>query len=86
MEKQINDTELVNSNTSSRTGSSTECLKAPTRARCKVWYFGFVMNEAGVISKTHVLCKHNISFCGNMTNLSYYLEQKHPMMCLIDLH
>ena len=28
MEKQIGDTELVNSNTSSRTGSSTECLKA----------------------------------------------------------
>ena len=37
-------------------------------------------------SKTHVLCKHNISFCGNMTNLSYYLEQKHPMTCLIDFH
>ena len=33
--KQISDTELVNSNTSSRTGSSTECLKAPTRAKCK---------------------------------------------------
>ena len=49
MEKQISDTELVSSNTSSRTGSSTECLKAPTRARCKVWYFGFVMKEAGVI-------------------------------------
>ena len=30
MEKQISDTELVNSNVSSRTGSSTECLKAPT--------------------------------------------------------
>ena len=49
MEKQIDDTKFVNSNTSSRTGSSVECLKAPTRARCKVWYFGFVMNEAGVI-------------------------------------
>ena len=50
MEKQISDTELVNSNTSSRTGSSTECLKAPTRTKCKVWkYFGSVMNEAGVI-------------------------------------
>ena len=47
---QISDTELVNSNTSSRTGSSTECLKAPTRAKC------------------------------------YYLEQKHPMTCLIDFH
>ena len=28
----------------------------------------------------------NISFCGSMTNLSYYLEQKHPTMCLIDFH
>ena len=51
MEKQISDTELVKSNISSKTGSSNKCLKAPTRsrARCKVWYFGFVMNEAGVI-------------------------------------
>ena len=36
MEKQISDTELVNSNMSSSTGSSTERLKAPTRAKCKV--------------------------------------------------
>ena len=50
MEKQISDTELVNSNMSSSTGSSIECLKAPTTAKCKVWkYFGFVTNEAGVI-------------------------------------
>ena len=50
MEKQISDTELVNSNTSSNTGSSTERLKAPTRVNCIVWkYFGFMTNEAGVI-------------------------------------
>ena len=30
MLKQISDTELVNNNTSSSTGSSTECLKAPS--------------------------------------------------------
>ena len=39
-----------------------------------------------IVSKMHVLCKYNISFCGNMTNLSYHLEQKHPTMCLIDFH
>ena len=68
MEKQISDTELVNSNMSSRTGSSTEHLKVPTRAKCKVWkYFGFVMNEAGVIvrhtyslyTRHQLLWKHN---------------------------
>ena len=51
MEKWISDTELVNSNTSSRMGSSTECLKAlmyqSEVQSLKV--FGFVMNEAGVI-------------------------------------
>ena len=85
MEKQISDTELVNSNTSSSTGSSTERLKA---AKCKVWkYFGFMTNEAGVIVRcTYTVCIHDISFCGNTTNLSYYLEQKHPTMCLIDFH
>ena len=36
MEKQISDTESVNSSMSSNTGSSTEHLKAPTRAKCKV--------------------------------------------------
>ena len=88
MEKQISDSELVNSNTSSSMGSSTECLKAPTRVKCKVWkYFGFVTNEAVVIvSKMQVLCKYNISFCGNTKNLSYHLEQKHPTMCLMDFH
>ena len=57
MEKQISDTESVKSSMSSSEGSSTEHLKAPTRARCKVWkYFESVTNEAGVIvSKTHVL-------------------------------
>ena len=57
MEKQISDTESVNSSTNSSVGSSTECLKVPTRAKCKVSkYLGFVKNEAGVIvSKTHVL-------------------------------
>ena len=50
MEKQISDTELVNSNMSSIAGSYIEYLKAPTRAKCKVCkYFGLVMNEAGVI-------------------------------------
>ena len=35
---------------SSSVGSSTECLKAPTRAKCKVSkYFGFGTNEADVI-------------------------------------
>ena len=59
MEKQINDTELVNS---SRTGSSTECLKAPTRAKCKVWkYFGFVMNEAGLIVRCMYVLVNTIS-------------------------
>ena len=36
MEKQISDTESVNSSTNSSVGSSTECLKVPTRAKCKV--------------------------------------------------
>ena len=49
MEKQISDTELVNSNMNSWTGSSTECLKAPTRAKCSLKVFWVVMNEAGVI-------------------------------------
>ena len=54
MEKQINDTESVNSSKNSSTDSSTERLKVPTGAKCKVWKF--VTNEAGVIvSKTHVL-------------------------------
>ena len=36
MENQISDTESVNSSMSSSAGSSTECLKAPTRAKSKV--------------------------------------------------
>ena len=35
-EKQISDTESVNSSTSSSAGSSTECLKVPTRVKCKI--------------------------------------------------
>ena len=50
MEKLISDTESVKSSMSSSVGRSTEHLKAPTRAKCKVWkYFRFVMNEVGVI-------------------------------------
>ena len=57
MENQISDTKSFNSSMSSSAGSSTGHLKAPTRAKSKVWkYFVFVTNEAGVIvSKTHVL-------------------------------
>ena len=36
MEKQISDTESVNSSMSSSAGSSTKHLKAPTRVKCKV--------------------------------------------------
>ena len=88
MLKQISDAELVNSNTSSSTGSSTEHLKAPTRPEYKVWkHFGFVTNEAGVIvRRKYSLYIYDISFCGNTINLSYYLEQKHPTTCLIDFH
>ena len=35
MENQISDTEMVNSSMSSSVGSSTECLKAPTRSSAK---------------------------------------------------
>ena len=77
------DTESTNSSTSNSTDSSTEHLKAPTGAKSKVWkYFGFAMNETGtIVNKTWVkctLCKNDMSFCGNTTNLSYHLEQKHP--------
>ena len=80
----ISDTKFVNSSTSSSAGSSTEHLKAPTGAKSKASkYFGFATNEAGeIMSKTRVkctLCKNDISFCGNTTNLSYHSKQKHPV-------
>ena len=83
MASKISDTESVSSSTSSSTGSATNRLKAPVGVKSKVWkYFGFATNEAGVIvNKTRVtctLCKQNISFCGNTTNLSYHLERKYP--------
>ena len=82
MANKISDTESVTSSASSG-GSATEYLKAPSGAKSKVWkYFGFTMNESGaIVSKTQVkctLCRNNISFCGNTTNLSYHLERKHP--------
>ena len=82
MVNRVSDTKSVTSSASSGEGA-TEHLKAPTGAKSKVWkYFGFTTNEAGtIVSKTRVkctLCRNDISFCGNTTNLSYHLEQKHP--------
>ena len=39
MENQISDIESVNSSMSSSMGSFTECLKALTRAKSKVWKY-----------------------------------------------
>ena len=41
-------------------GISTECLKASTGAKSKVWkYFRFTTNETGaVVNKTQVKCTH----------------------------
>ena len=82
MANEISDTESVTSSASSNGGSATKRLKAPSGAKSKVWkYFGFTTNKSGVIvSKTRVkctLCRNDISFCGNTTNLSYHLERKH---------
>ena len=83
MANEISDTESVTSSASSSAGSATERLKAPSRAKSKVWkYFVFTTNESGtIVSKTRVkctICRNDISFCGNTTNLSYHLERKHP--------
>ena len=83
MANEISDTKSDTSSASSSAGSTTEHLKAPSRAKSKVWkYFGFTANESGtIVSKTQVkctLCRNDISFCGNTMNLSYHLERKHP--------
>ena len=83
MANEISDTKSDTSSASSSAGSTTEHLKAPSGAKSKVWkYFGFTTNESGmIVSKTQVkctLCRNDISFCGNTTNLSYHLERKHP--------
>ena len=61
MEKQISDTELVNSNTSSKTGSSTECLDTYQSKVQSLKVFWACDEWSRCDSKTHVLCKH-ISF------------------------
>ena len=53
MDKWISDTELVNSSISSSTDKSTERLKAPTRAKCKVWKYCDEWSRYD--SKIHVL-------------------------------
>ena len=81
MPNEISDTESVTSSASSSGGSATEHLKAPSGAKSKVWkYFSFTTNESGaIVSKTRgkcTLCRNDISFCGNTTNLSYHLRVK----------
>ena len=82
MEHEASDTESITSSASGSTSASTEVLKPLPGAKSKVWkYFGFVANESGaIVSKARVkctLCKQDINFCGNTTNLNYHLERNH---------
>ena len=86
MANEISDMESISSSASSTSGSAgstTEYLKPLSGAKSKVWrYFRFETNEAGVImNKTGVkctICKPDIGYCGNTTNLTYHLKRKHP--------
>jgi len=78
MEHEASDTESITSSASGSTSASTERLKPLPGVKSKVWkYFGFVANEFGaIVSKARVkctLCKQDMNFCGNTTNLNYHL-------------
>ena len=84
MENQISDTESVDS---SNAGSFTKCLKVPTRSieqeqSLKVVWVCDKWSRYDSKEDACTLCKHDISFCGNMT----HLERKHTTTCLIDFH
>lgn len=71
--------------TSSASASSSSDLKlvAHPRAKSKVWrYFGFGADAAGCIlhwKRIHCrICRAQIAYSGNTSNLSYHLEKNHP--------